>query len=154
MRKGLAPDLLRQVVAADVSKLPAYVGVPSQEGGYVLLRISKVVEAEASERASDAGAARRGGPGRGAVPGVRRQPAQPRRHRAEEPYPAGGEEVASPRPADHVAEAGIDVDDLAGDAGGQVGQQERRGVADVLGRHVAPQRRVLLDELQDLAEAR
>jgi len=53
--KGLAPDLLRQAVAADVGKLPAYVGVPSQEGGYVLLRISRVIEAEASERAADAG---------------------------------------------------------------------------------------------------
>ena len=33
--QGLPPELLRQVVAADVSKLPAYVGVPSQRGGYV-----------------------------------------------------------------------------------------------------------------------
>jgi peptidyl-prolyl cis-trans isomerase D len=53
--KGLAPELVRQVVAADVSKLPAYVGVPSQEGGYVLLRISKVTEAEAAERSADTG---------------------------------------------------------------------------------------------------
>jgi len=51
--KGLAPDLVRQVVAADASKLPAYAGVPSPDGGYVLLRISKVAEAEASERAPD-----------------------------------------------------------------------------------------------------
>ena len=55
---------------------------------------------------------------------------------------------------DDVAEAGVDVEDLAGDCRGEVGQQERRDVADFLGRHVAPQRRVLLDELQDLAEAR
>jgi peptidyl-prolyl cis-trans isomerase D len=53
--KGLSPDLLRHAVAADVSKLPAYVGVPSQEGGYVLLRISKVTEAAASEQPADAG---------------------------------------------------------------------------------------------------
>ena len=53
--KGLAPELARQVVAADVSKLPAYVGVPSQEGGYVLLRISKVTEAPAAERSADTG---------------------------------------------------------------------------------------------------
>jgi peptidyl-prolyl cis-trans isomerase D len=53
--KGLQPDLARQAVAADVSKLPAYVGVPSQDGGYVLLRISKVIEAEAAEKAADAG---------------------------------------------------------------------------------------------------
>jgi peptidyl-prolyl cis-trans isomerase D len=51
--KGMAPELARQAVAADVSKLPAYVGVPSSEGGYVLLRISKVSEADASERAPD-----------------------------------------------------------------------------------------------------
>ena len=53
--KGMSPDLLRQAVAADVSKLPAYTGVPSQDGGYVLLRISKVTEAEAAERPADAG---------------------------------------------------------------------------------------------------
>jgi peptidyl-prolyl cis-trans isomerase D len=52
--KGLSQDLLRHAVAADVSKLPAYVGVPSQEGGYVLLRISKVTEAEGSEQPADA----------------------------------------------------------------------------------------------------
>src|SRR6185436_16300830 len=51
--KGMAPELARQVVAADVSKLPAYLGVPSPDGGYVLLRISKVTEAEASEKAAD-----------------------------------------------------------------------------------------------------
>jgi peptidyl-prolyl cis-trans isomerase D len=50
--KGMAPELLRQVVAADVSKLPAYVGVAA-EGGYALLRISKVTEADASEKAPD-----------------------------------------------------------------------------------------------------
>jgi peptidyl-prolyl cis-trans isomerase D len=54
--KGMAPELARQVVAADVSKLPAYLGVPSSDGGYVLLRISKVTEADASEKAAaDAG---------------------------------------------------------------------------------------------------
>jgi peptidyl-prolyl cis-trans isomerase D len=52
--KGLAPDLLRQAVAADVSKLPAFVGVPTQEGGYALLRISKVTEAGPAEMAADA----------------------------------------------------------------------------------------------------
>jgi peptidyl-prolyl cis-trans isomerase D len=50
--KGMAPDLVRQVVAADVTKLPAYLGVPSPEG-YVLLRISKVSEADPSEKAPD-----------------------------------------------------------------------------------------------------
>ena len=51
--KGLPPNLLRQVVAADAAKLPAYVGVPT-EAGYILLRISKVTEAEESERSADA----------------------------------------------------------------------------------------------------
>lgn len=51
--KGLPPNLLRQVTAADVSKLPAYVGVPL-ESGYVLLRISKVTEADESERSAEA----------------------------------------------------------------------------------------------------
>jgi peptidyl-prolyl cis-trans isomerase D len=51
--KGTPPDLVRQVFGADASKLPAYVGVPSSDGGYVLMRISKVSEAEASEKAPD-----------------------------------------------------------------------------------------------------
>jgi peptidyl-prolyl cis-trans isomerase D len=42
--QGLPAEVLRRVVAADVSKLPAYVGMPSTDGsGYLLLRISKVV---------------------------------------------------------------------------------------------------------------
>lgn len=41
---GLAADALRRIVAADVSKLPAYVGVPMNDG-YLLVRISKVTEA-------------------------------------------------------------------------------------------------------------
>jgi peptidyl-prolyl cis-trans isomerase D len=51
--KGMAPELVRQVVSADVSKLPAYAGLPAPEGGYVLLRISKVVEANPAERTGD-----------------------------------------------------------------------------------------------------
>ena len=46
------------------------------------------------------------------------------------------------------------MEDLAGDTASEVREQERGGVADVLDGDVAPQRRVLLDELQDLAEAR
>ena len=53
--KGMAPELVRQVVAADVSKLPAYVGAPAQEGGYVLLRISKVTDAQPAEKSPDSG---------------------------------------------------------------------------------------------------
>ena len=47
----------------------------------------------------------------------------------------------------------VDVGDLGGDAGGQVGEQERGDVADVVDRHVAAQRRVVLDDVEDLAEA-
>src|SRR5712692_181953 len=53
----------------------------------------------------------------------------------------------------HMAEAAVDVKDLAGDRRGQVGKQERRGIAHVLGGDVPSQRRMLLDELEDLAEA-
>jgi len=42
--QGLPFNVLRPVVAADVSKLPAYVGVPIPDAGYVLVRISKVIE--------------------------------------------------------------------------------------------------------------
>ncbi len=41
--QGLAADALRQVVAADASKLPAYVGLPVNDG-YLLVRISKVTD--------------------------------------------------------------------------------------------------------------
>ncbi|HEX7053527.1 MAG TPA: SurA N-terminal domain-containing protein [Burkholderiales bacterium] len=40
---GLRSEALRRVVAADVAKLPAYVGLPTEEG-YLLIRISKVTE--------------------------------------------------------------------------------------------------------------
>jgi peptidyl-prolyl cis-trans isomerase D len=48
--RGTAPELARAVAAADVSKLPAYVGVPMPDAGYVLVRISKVTEADPSEK--------------------------------------------------------------------------------------------------------
>lgn len=44
--QGVPPEVLQRAMSADVSKLPAYVGVPFPEG-YLLLRISKVIEAEA-----------------------------------------------------------------------------------------------------------
>jgi peptidyl-prolyl cis-trans isomerase D len=47
--RGLTVNVLRQVVAADTSKLPAYVGVPIPDGGYALLRISKVIEEPVKE---------------------------------------------------------------------------------------------------------
>src|SRR5437879_13518900 len=56
-------------------------------------------------------------------------------------------------PGHHVAEPGVDVEDFAGNRGSQVGPQERGGVADVLGGHIAAQRRMLLDQPEDLAQA-
>src|SRR5207245_2259252 len=42
--QGLSGDVLRKVVAADASKRPAYIGMATGDAGYLLLRISKVVE--------------------------------------------------------------------------------------------------------------
>jgi peptidyl-prolyl cis-trans isomerase D len=47
--QGLSANVLRQVIAADATKLPAYVGVPLPDAGYVLVRISKVVEEPVKE---------------------------------------------------------------------------------------------------------
>jgi peptidyl-prolyl cis-trans isomerase D len=47
--QGLQANVLRQVVAADTSKLPAYVGVPVPNGGYSLMRITRVVEEPVKE---------------------------------------------------------------------------------------------------------
>jgi len=43
--QGMPPEALQRVVSADVSTLPVYVGVSFPEG-YLLLRVSKVIEAE------------------------------------------------------------------------------------------------------------
>jgi len=51
--QGLSGDLVRRVVAADVSRLPAYVGAPLPDAGYVLLRISRVVETKAGAEPQD-----------------------------------------------------------------------------------------------------
>jgi peptidyl-prolyl cis-trans isomerase D len=51
--QGLPDDVVRQVISADAGKLPAYVGVPAGDAGYVLLRISKVIEAD--PKAQEAG---------------------------------------------------------------------------------------------------
>jgi peptidyl-prolyl cis-trans isomerase D len=40
--QGLPAEVLRKVVAAGVSKLPSYVGMPIADAGYLLLRITKV----------------------------------------------------------------------------------------------------------------
>ena len=42
----LPGELLRPVMAADTSKLPAYVGLPAGDAGYMLVRVSKVVEGD------------------------------------------------------------------------------------------------------------
>ena len=47
--QGLSMDALRRVFAADASKLPAYVGVAVPDAGYVLVRISRVVDVEPGE---------------------------------------------------------------------------------------------------------
>ncbi|HEV3009159.1 MAG TPA: SurA N-terminal domain-containing protein [Burkholderiales bacterium] len=47
--QGLPSNMLRQVVSADTAKLPAYVGIPIPNGGYSLLRITKVIEEPVKE---------------------------------------------------------------------------------------------------------
>ena len=47
---GLPDEVLKQVVSANVSRLPAYVGVPVPDAGYVLLRISRVIEADPTQK--------------------------------------------------------------------------------------------------------
>ncbi len=47
--QGLPANVLRQVVAADTAKLPVYLGIPIPDGGYVLLRISRVIEEQVKE---------------------------------------------------------------------------------------------------------
>ena len=50
--QGLPGEVLRQVMAADAAKLPAHVGVPAGDSGYLLLRISKVIEADPKQQAA------------------------------------------------------------------------------------------------------
>lgn len=53
--QGLPQEVLRKVVAADASKLPAYVGLTIPDQGYVILRISKVIQpATAPDREREA----------------------------------------------------------------------------------------------------
>ncbi|MBW8905104.1 MAG: SurA N-terminal domain-containing protein [Betaproteobacteria bacterium] len=47
--QGLPNDVLRKVVAADASKLPAYIGLPMPGSGYIILRISKVVPGQSAD---------------------------------------------------------------------------------------------------------
>jgi peptidyl-prolyl cis-trans isomerase D len=88
--QGMPQEALQRAVSADVATLPAYVGVSFPEG-YLLLRISKVIEAEAKGRSIlDRGAHRRAiRPV--AVRSLRRQPARARRRRDQSAE--SGEEV-------------------------------------------------------------
>lgn len=52
--QGLPNEVLRPVLSADVSKLPAFVGMAVADSGYLLVRISKVVEADPKEQAAEA----------------------------------------------------------------------------------------------------
>ena len=58
--QGFPPNVTRQVFAADTAKLPAYVGIPIPDAGYMLLRVSKVVDEPAKE-ADDASGYRKPG---------------------------------------------------------------------------------------------
>ena len=49
--KGLPEPVLRQVFKADTAKLPSYTGVEAPGGGFVLLRVSRVVESDKTDRA-------------------------------------------------------------------------------------------------------
>jgi peptidyl-prolyl cis-trans isomerase D len=42
--QGFPPNVSRQVFGADASKLPAFIGVPIPDAGYVLLRVTRVVD--------------------------------------------------------------------------------------------------------------
>lgn len=47
--QGLPSTVLRPLVSADTTKLPAYVGIPIPNGGYALFRITKVIDEPAKE---------------------------------------------------------------------------------------------------------
>jgi peptidyl-prolyl cis-trans isomerase D len=51
--QGLPTELLAPVVAADVSKLPAYVGIPIPQTGYLLMRITRVIDADPKDKGAD-----------------------------------------------------------------------------------------------------
>jgi peptidyl-prolyl cis-trans isomerase D len=42
--QGVPPNVARQVFGADAARLPAYIGVPIPDAGYMLLRVSRVVD--------------------------------------------------------------------------------------------------------------
>jgi peptidyl-prolyl cis-trans isomerase D len=48
--QGLPLEVLRPVVSADAARLPAYVGMPVADEGYLIVRISKVIEADPKQQ--------------------------------------------------------------------------------------------------------
>ena len=44
--KGMTEPVLRQVFKADTKTLPSYTGVEAPGGGYMLMRVTRVVEPE------------------------------------------------------------------------------------------------------------
>lgn len=48
---ALPPNVLEQALKAPVAQLPAYIGVNDQQGGYVLIRITKVIDAPEPDEA-------------------------------------------------------------------------------------------------------
>jgi peptidyl-prolyl cis-trans isomerase D len=49
--KGMPEPVLRQVFKADESKLPSYTGVEAPGGGYVLLKVTRIVDPQKTDRA-------------------------------------------------------------------------------------------------------
>ena len=47
--QGLTPEVMRQVMSAATAKLPAYVGVPVGDAGFLLLKVSKVMEGDSKQ---------------------------------------------------------------------------------------------------------
>ena len=52
--QGVPAEALQRIVAADVSKLPAYTGIPIPGRGYVVMRITKVVDVDAAKATEEA----------------------------------------------------------------------------------------------------
>ena len=44
--QGLTAEVMRQVMSADTARLPAYIGVPAGDAGFLLLKVSKVIEGD------------------------------------------------------------------------------------------------------------
>jgi peptidyl-prolyl cis-trans isomerase D len=50
---GLPREFLEPIVTADVSKLPAYIGIPVPDAGYLVVRITKVTEVDPKEKSAE-----------------------------------------------------------------------------------------------------